>query len=108
MKILNLMKILLLCVMTAGLASCGDDNYYTIQNSDEKLCSDSWVEEYDTEKGACRHILEFTKGKQGGKEVLSGKETFIVTTTEKDEKVFEHIVPVHAGLGPEFVRTGRR
>lgn len=30
MKILNLMKILLLCVMTAGLASCGDDNYYTI------------------------------------------------------------------------------
>ena len=31
MKILNLMKILLLCVMTAGLASCGDDNYYTIQ-----------------------------------------------------------------------------
>lgn len=50
MKILNLMKILLLCVMTAGLASCGDDNYYTIQNSDEKLCSDSWVEEYDTEK----------------------------------------------------------
>lgn len=175
MKILNLMKILLLCVMTAGLASCGDDNYYTIQNSDEKLCSDSWVEEYDTEEGACRHILEFTKGKQGGKEVLSGKETFIVTTTgntktdthdftwkwidnsreglilnygsgdvkifenvwvrehylsgkldgeimmlllpgiwlirignEKDEKVFEHIVPVHAGLGPEFVRTGRR
>lgn len=81
MKILNLMKILLLCVMTAGLVSCGDDNYYTIQNSDEKLCSDSWVEEYDTEKGACRHILEFTKGKQGGKEVLSGKETFIVTTT---------------------------
>lgn len=64
-----------------GLASCGDDNYYTIQNSDEKLCSDSWVEEYDTEGGACRHILEFTKGKQGGKEVLSGKETFIVTTT---------------------------
>ena len=61
MKILNLMKILLLCVMTAGLASCGDDNYYTIQNSDEKLCSDSWVEEYDTEEGACRHILEFTK-----------------------------------------------
>lgn len=48
--------------MTAGLASCGDDNYYTIQNSDEKLCSDSWVEEYDTEEGACRHILEFTKG----------------------------------------------
>ena len=64
-----------------GAGFLRDDNYYTIQNSDEKLCSDSWVEEYDTEGGACRHILEFTKGKQGGKEVLSGKETFIVTTT---------------------------
>lgn len=50
MKILNLVKIVLLCVMTIGLASCGDDNYYTIQNSDEKLCSDSWVEESTTRK----------------------------------------------------------
>lgn len=62
MKILNLMKILLLCVMTAGLASCGDDNYYTIQNSDEKLCSDSWVEEYDTEKGRAGTSWNSPKG----------------------------------------------
>ena len=34
MKILNFAKIMLLCVMTMGLASCGDDNYYTtIENS---------------------------------------------------------------------------
>ena len=78
MKILNLVKIMLLCVMTIGLASCGDDNYYTIQNTDEKLCSDAWMEDYTTDEGECRHILEFTKGKQNGKEVLSGKETLIV------------------------------
>ena len=29
MKTLNYVKILLLCVFTIGLASCGDDVYYT-------------------------------------------------------------------------------
>ena len=53
MKILNLVKIVLLCVMTIGLASCGDDNYYTIQNTDEKLCSDAWMEDYTTDEGEC-------------------------------------------------------
>ena len=37
MKTLNYVKILLLCVFTIGLASCGDDVYYTMQNSDDKL-----------------------------------------------------------------------
>ena len=36
MKTLNYVKILLLCVFTIGLASCGDDVYYTMQNSDDK------------------------------------------------------------------------
>lgn len=31
MKTLNYVKILLLCVFTIGLASCGDDVYYTMQ-----------------------------------------------------------------------------
>ena len=30
MKTLNYVKILLLCVFTIGLASCGDDVYYKI------------------------------------------------------------------------------
>ena len=30
MKTLNYVKILLLCVFTIGLASCGDDVYYTM------------------------------------------------------------------------------
>ena len=37
MKTLNYVKILLLCVFTIGLASCGDDVYYTMQNSDDKF-----------------------------------------------------------------------
>ena len=41
MKTLNYVKILLLCVFTIGLASCGDDVYYTMQNSDDKLCDRS-------------------------------------------------------------------
>ena len=39
MKTLHYVKILLLCVFAVGLASCGDDNYYTIKNSDDKLCA---------------------------------------------------------------------
>ena len=49
MKTLNYVKILLLCVFTIGLASCGDDVYYTMQNSDDKLCGKTWIEEYQTE-----------------------------------------------------------
>lgn len=46
MKILDFAKIMLLCVITMGMASCGDDIYYTtIQNSDEKLCGKNWVDE---------------------------------------------------------------
>ena len=45
MKILDFAKIMLLCVITMGMASCGDDIYYTtIQNSDEKLCGKNWVD----------------------------------------------------------------
>ena len=38
MKTLNCVKILLLCVFAVGLLSCGDDVYYTMENSDKKLC----------------------------------------------------------------------
>ena len=70
MKILNLMKILLLCVITAGLVSCGDDNYYTMKNSDDKLCGKVWEETYLTtnKEGAevqCCHQLKFVKGASG-------------------------------------------
>lgn len=50
MKTLNYVKILLLCVFTIGLASCGDDVYYTMQNSDDKLCGKTWIEEYQNGK----------------------------------------------------------
>lgn len=91
MKTLNFVKMLLLCVITLSMTSCGDDNYYTIQNSDEKLCSKTWVEEYTTEDGdLCRYQLEFTKNKKNNKELCSGKETTILyktgskETTERD------------------------
>lgn len=66
MKTLNYVKILLLCVFTIGLASCGDDVYYTMQNSDDKLCGKTWIEEYQTENKdgvevLCSHQLKFAK-----------------------------------------------
>lgn len=62
MKTLNYVKILLLCVFTLSLASCGDE-YYTddyLRNSDDKLCGKTWVEEFYTENDEfCKHQLKF-------------------------------------------------
>ena len=51
MKTLNCVKILLLCVFAVGLLSCGDDVYYTMENSDKKLCDRTWIDEYETDEG---------------------------------------------------------
>ena len=74
MKTLNYVKILLLCVFTIGLASCGDDVYYTMQNSDDKLCERTWIEEYQTENKdgvevLCSHQLKFAKVDNSGQEI---------------------------------------
>ena len=74
MKTLNYVKILLLCVFTIGLASCGDDVYYTMQNSDDKLCERTWIEEYQTENKdgvevLCSHQLKFAKVDSSGQEI---------------------------------------
>lgn len=72
MKTLNVGKILFLLMIVMGLSSCGDE-YYTddfLRNSDEKLCSKVWVEEYETDNNeVCEHYLEFSRNG-------SGKETF--------------------------------
>lgn len=85
MKILDFAKIMLLCVITMGMVSCGDDIYYTtIQNSDEKLCGKDWTEKYETEEGTCTYQLWFeNENNQMSKEVIkivNGSET---TTKER-------------------------
>lgn len=70
MKTLNRVKILLLCAFTIGLASCGDDVYYTMENSDKKLCDRTWVDEYETDEGLpCTYQLKFFKGNDKGQEL---------------------------------------
>ena len=44
MKTLNVGKILLLCAFAIGLTSCGDDVYYTMENSEYKRCDRTWVD----------------------------------------------------------------
>ena len=62
MKTLNVGKILLLCAFVIGLASCGDDVYYTMENDDQKLCDRTWIDEYETEEGLpCTYQLRFYK-----------------------------------------------
>ena len=66
MKILDFAKIMLLCVITMGMASCGDDIYYTtIQNSDEKLCGKNWVDESGEDGEAYTYLLKFGANNKG-------------------------------------------
>lgn len=66
MKTFNFVKILLFTVVTLGFASCGDDVYYTMQNSNNKLCARTWVEEYVTmDNELCKHYLKFAPDRSG-------------------------------------------
>lgn len=68
MKTLNVGKILLLCAFVIGLASCGDDVYYTMENDDKKLCDRTWIDEYETEEGLpCTYQLRSTRIIKGRK-----------------------------------------
>lgn len=75
MKTLNYLKTLLLGMLVATLAACGDD-YYTddyLRNSDEKLCGKTWVEEYTTtDDELCNHQLKFSveRNDRSGQEVF--------------------------------------
>lgn len=66
MKTLNYVKILLLCIFTFSLASCGDDVYYTMQNSDDKLCGKKWVEDSETD-GVVTSAYQLTFEKKGNR-----------------------------------------
>lgn len=72
MKALNVGKILFLFMTTLLFTSCGDE-YYTddyLRNSDEKLCSKTWVEEYETtNRDLCKHYLTFSRS-HSGKETI--------------------------------------
>ena len=85
MKTLNYVKILLLCVFTIGLASCGDDVYYTMQNSDDKLCESTWVEDYESDgmvTGA--YQLRFYKKDNKGQEVSTTYTTDAKVTYDRE------------------------
>lgn len=47
-KLLDRLFLLLALTLTCTIASCGDDIYYTIQNTDEALCNKLWVEDHYT------------------------------------------------------------
>ena len=53
---------------------CIRDRYYTMQNSDDKLCGKTWIEEYQTENKdgvevLCSHQLKFAKADNSGQEI---------------------------------------
>lgn len=83
MKTLNFVKMLLLCVITLSFASCGDENYYTIQNSDEKLCDKTWTDEQETSDGTFTYQLKFYKDNKG-QEISTTYSTGGKTTIDRE------------------------
>lgn len=68
MKTLNYVNLMLLFVLSLSFASCGDDNYYTddfLRNSDEKLCSKKWMNDYEQDEKRYRRILVFERDYKG-------------------------------------------
>ena len=55
------------CACVLGFASCGDDVYYTIENTDEALCGRLWVDDdYVTDEGyEGTYQLRFHQGGKG-------------------------------------------
>lgn len=110
---MNNVKMLLLCVWAVLLASCGDDVYYTMQNSDDKLCEKTWVEDYEDDGAVTgAYQLRFYKKGYKGQEVSttytddgkvtydrefgwawtdSSKETLKLTFADGRVKYFENV-----------------
>ncbi len=76
MKRSRLLKIMLLLVVTTAFVAC-EKNYYTeIDNTDKKLCANTWTSEYTEDNVSYKHVLIFhTDGT--GQEIQS-------TTTETE------------------------
>lgn len=80
MKTLDNVKMWLLCLLTVVIASCGDDVYFTMQNSDDKLCERTWLENYESDGAVTgAYQLRFFKKDNKGQEVT--------TTYTTDDKV---------------------
>ena len=43
-RIAGVVKLLVICLIPFILTACGDDVYYTMENTDERLCGRTWVE----------------------------------------------------------------
>lgn len=67
MNIFNYLKILLLCVVAMGFASCGGDDDEGA-DLDAKLCR-TWVEEYAEESQIYTHQLKFVRSGNSGQEM---------------------------------------
>lgn len=83
MKQMNVLRILLVCVLSLTFASCGDD-IYLFENRDEDLCNKLWVTNYVTDEGytATYQLRFFTNGK--GQEIMVIPVSGGTNTTDKE------------------------
>ncbi len=70
MEINKWIRLLVLGVFASVVASCGDEVYYTMENSSKKLCAKTWVYDYENENGqSCTYQLDFEEKDKKGYEL---------------------------------------
>ena len=84
MKVLDYLKICLLCIMTLPLCSCGDDE--DTPSLDDKLCR-TWMQETVIDNITYTHKLKFVRKGNSGQEIKMEYDTNTATTnTETREQ----------------------
>lgn len=85
MKTLNCLRTVVMCFFAIGLWSCGDDVYYTMENSDKKLCDRTWINEFETDEGKmCTYQLRFFKDSKKGQELTTTYDDGGKTTVDRE------------------------
>lgn len=67
---MKILRVFLLCVLTMSFASCGDDVYYMVENSNNDLCNKLWVANYTEDGTLYSYRLQFLSTGKGW-EILS-------------------------------------
>lgn len=77
MKVLDYLKICLLCIMTLPLCSCGDDE--DTPSLDDKLCR-TWMQETVIDNITYTHKLKFVRKGNSGQEIKMEYDTNTATS----------------------------
>lgn len=83
---MKLLKIMLLLVVTTAFVAC-EKNYYTeIDNTDKKLCANTWTNEYTEDNVSYKHVLMFNMDGTG--QEIESKTTYSGSSSHTENNTY--------------------